>query len=109
MKQYNRDRRLTVQYLGEVQLPSGEIVEDWLPYGTFWAHVEQLRGRELFAAQQVKAENQTRAIMLYNSLTKGISQKMQAVVDGKTYGITSVIDMYGNREYIELMMVDDHG
>lgn len=106
MKQYNRDRRLLIETYGETQGPSGETVEGWIPFGTYWAHFEQLRGREMWQAQQVTKDNQYRAVMLYGAETKAITQKMRAVLGSEMYDITAVIDIEGAHEYVELMLTE---
>lgn len=48
--------RLKLQEATETRDGHGGITRDWETYTVRWGSVEPLRGRELFAAQQVNAE-----------------------------------------------------
>lgn len=59
----------------------------WGVYGTFWASVEPLSGRDFIQAQAVQSE------ITHKITTRktGITAKMRAVYDSRTFHIVSVL------------------
>lgn len=52
--------RVTLQRRADTQSTSGEVVPGYEDILTVWASIEPLSGREMFAAQQVQSEVNTR-------------------------------------------------
>lgn len=92
--------RVTLQQQSSTQDGYGEQVNSWSDLKTVWASVEPLKGRELYAAQQVKTEITTRIKMRYRA---GVVSKMRVVYGSKTYDILSVID--AEERHIELHLM----
>ncbi|MGE5553300.1 MAG: phage head closure protein [Betaproteobacteria bacterium] len=92
--------RVTIQQLVESQNEYGEIATTPQTLAAVWGAVEDLSGREYFAAQQVSAEVSTRIRIRYRG---GVVPKMQAVANGRTYDILAVLDPDGRRRELHLM------
>ncbi len=93
------DRRVTIQTLVETQDTLGEPIQTWADLATVWASVEPLRGGELFQAQQVSAEAQTRFRMRYRDDVVATSR---LVYDSQNYDI-KWIGMIGRFEGLEIL------
>jgi SPP1 family predicted phage head-tail adaptor len=95
--------RVTIQQQSSTQDGYGEQVNTWNDLITVWASVEPLKGREHFAAQQVKTETTTRIKMRYRA---GIVSKMRVAYGSKTYDIMSVIDLEERHIELHLMCME---
>lgn len=80
---------VTIQQPVETTDDLGQPVTTWSNVATVHAAVEPLEGRELFAAQAVRAETTTRVRIRYRS---GITPKHRLVYAGRVLNILSVID-----------------
>jgi SPP1 family predicted phage head-tail adaptor len=65
-----------------------------------WCKIEPLSGRELFAAQQARAEVTTRVTMRYRA---GVLPEWRIAWGGLEFNIVEVIDLEARREYLQLM------
>lgn len=79
---------------------TGELIEDWAPYAKVWAAVEDLSGREFWAAQQVQSEVSTRVRIRY---LPGVNPTMRVVHAGRHLEITAVLDPDGRRRELQLL------
>ena len=98
------DRRIRIerQVRGE-DSPGGEETYTWALVSIVWANVRPLRGRELFAAQQVAAKVDTRFRIRWRT---GITPERMRIVDdqGRGYDIMAVLEI-GRRDGLEIMGV----
>ena len=92
--------RVTIQNLTTTQDSFGDVVEDWSNFATVWAQVEDLSGREFFAAVQVNSEIKTRARIRY---MEGIKPTMRILHGTRTLEIIAPIDPDGKRRMLELL------
>ena len=84
--------RVLIQQLLEgspSQNAGGESSEDWSDVATVYAAVEPLRGREVFAAQQISSEITGTIRIRYRS---GVNSKMRCVFQSRNYDIFAVVD-----------------
>lgn len=74
----------------------GQPLDEWIPVAETWASIEPLRGRELFAAQQVNAEVTARITIRYRT---GIDRTMKAIYNDAEFEFLYIINVdYENRE-----------
>jgi len=92
--------RVTIQKLEEVDDGYGGVTSTWKDMATVWSSVEPLKGRELYAAQQVKAELTHRIRIRYMS---GIKPEMRIVFDNRSFDIEAIIDPEERHESLELL------
>ena len=92
--------RVTIQNLTTAQDSFGDIVETWSDFATVWAQVEDLSGREFFAAAQVNSEIKTRVRIRY---MEGVKPTMRILHGTRTLEIISPIDPDGKRRMLELL------
>ena len=94
--------RLTIQKPDKVKDPlSGELVDGWIDVTTVWGSVEDLAGKEFFAAQQVNAEITTQVIIRYQ---KGIKAIMRIVCDDRILELAAPpMDPDGRRRELHLL------
>ena len=78
----------------------GEEVITWTLFGTYWAAVEPLQGREMLEARTDTAELTVRIRMRYIS---GITPEMRAIWGSNTYDILTVTDIKSMQREQHLM------
>lgn len=91
---------VTLQERTTDQDETGAQIETWADVATVWGAVEPLSGRELFTAQQVKAEVTAQITIRYRS---GISATMRIVFEGRLYNILAVIDPEERHRELQLL------
>lgn len=84
----------------------GEPTKAWTTLCTSWAMVQPLKGRELFAAQQVQAQVTTRIVTRDRSELASLSPEDRATWDGHTYDIKSIIHRDHRRHELEILAVE---
>ena len=78
----------------------GQASDSFDEVATVWAAVEDLRGREYFAAAQVQATTDTRITIRHRT---DVDATWRITHRGRAYGIVSIIDPMARRETLELM------
>lgn len=91
--------RVVIQRYKATQDEYGQPIQTWIDVAAVWANVEGLSGRELFEAQQTRAEADHRVTIRYRD---DITPTMRIVNDGRSYNITAAADRTGRREWLEL-------
>lgn len=68
MRAARLDKRITIQSRTEAQdSTTGETTYTWADVDTVWAEVQELRGREYFAARQVQSDIGVKFTIRYRS------------------------------------------
>lgn len=108
------NQRVTLQAKTVVRGAGGDEVPSWADVATVWAEVEPLRGREFFAAQGAQYACDVKVRMRYRpdvSPGKPLVQyaaqwcELRIMWRGQPHDVTSVIDVKGRREALELLCV----
>lgn len=92
--------RITIQEKVTVPDGYGGVTSTWKDMAAVWSSVEPLKGRELYAAQQVKTELSHRVRIRYMS---GIKPEMRIAFDNRTFEIEAIIDPEERHESLELL------
>ena len=93
--------RVTIQQLVVGQDDYGQPLNTWKDAATVWAKVEDLTGREYFAAQQVPtAEVSTRVTIRWRA---DIEPAMRVVHGARVLDIKAVLDPDGRKRELQLM------
>lgn len=94
--------KITFQKLDKVKDPiSGELIDDWTNFATVWGSVEDLAGKEFFAAQQINAEITTQVKIRY---LKGIKATMRIIYDDRVLEIAAPpMDPDGRKRELHLL------
>lgn len=103
MKAGELRHRIKIQKLDEAQGGTGEILKgdaDWTDFATRSAAIEPLQGRELFIAQQVSAEVNTRVRLRHLA---GVTPRMRILFDGREFDIKSVLNLGERNRETELL------
>lgn len=98
MNAFKLDRRITIEQRTDTRNGIGEAVATWLTLASVWAERVPLRGKELFAAQQVVPEVEHKYRLRWRS---DITESMRIVDDGVTYGIQHIAEI-GRRRGLEI-------
>jgi len=97
------DQRVTLQSRSVVVDAVGQETITWTDVATVWAEVEQLRGRELFAAAGTVYENTTRVRIRHRT---DVLATWRVVHGSVKMDITAVIDVGGRKDITELMCLE---
>lgn len=93
------DRRITLQTATTTRGELGGHAESWATLATVWASIRDLKGREVFNAQQAGSTVSKIVTIRYRS---GISADLRVLLpDGRTARIGHVIEI-DNKQWIEL-------
>jgi SPP1 family predicted phage head-tail adaptor len=84
-----KNRKITIQQLGEGQDEAGQPVTDWADVCTVWADIRDVSGREYVAANADRAEVTTR-IRIWRR--PGIKAAMRVVHGSTVYDIKFPLD-----------------
>ncbi|MBE3590005.1 MAG: phage head closure protein [Firmicutes bacterium] len=104
MKAGQLRHRVTIQAQTTAQDEYGQPVQTWSDVATVHAAVEDLSGREFFAAQQVPTETITTRITI--RWRPDVSASMRVVGAGRTWDVRAVLDPDGRRRQLQLMCVE---
>lgn len=85
---------------------NGFEAETWEPFKTVWAKIENLSGREYFAAAQVKAEKTVKFTIRY---LEGLDETMRILFEGKVYNITSIDNIKYQNRFVEIKALEIEG
>lgn len=94
------DQRVTLQQRASGVDVLGQESTTWETVAIVWANVEQIRGREFFAASQMQSETAARITIRYRT---DVVPTMRAVWRDQAHDITAVIDPGSRKETLELM------
>lgn len=95
------DQRVTLQQKSVTRAANGEEIITWQDVATVWASVEQMRGREFFAAAQMQDAVDVRVKIRYRA---GVVREMRVLWRADPLDIVSVIEV-GRKHLLELMCV----
>ncbi|MDE9553729.1 phage head closure protein [Xenorhabdus bovienii] len=80
--------RITLQNFIQVNLPSGQRMQEWQDIATVWAEVKHISGRELLASGAALSEAAVRIWLRYRS---DVTSASRLVFKGQIYDIQAVI------------------
>ncbi len=69
------DKRIIIQKFSTYTTENGFDIQDWIPYKTVWASVNNLWGKEFYAAKAVQAENTVEFVCRYSKDLENINSK----------------------------------
>lgn len=96
------DQRITLQSRAAGTDGMGQASGAWQDVATVWAQVLPLRGREFFAAAAVQQEASIKVTLRYRP---DVSPSMRVIWQGVAHDITSVVQLGGRKEWLELLMI----
>lgn len=95
-------QRVTVQRRDVTQNEFGEQATTWATVATLWAEVVDRSGSQIFKAEQQINETHTRVRIRYRA---DITPAMRVVYRGVNYDVAAVLDLTGDRNFLELTCV----
>lgn len=93
--------RITIQSKNVSRAANGEENIVWINSAVVWARVEQIRGREFFAAAQMQEAVDVRVTIRYRA---GTVREQRILWRGVPLDIVSVIES-GRHDFMELMCI----
>ena len=103
MKAGKLDKRLDIQQPVTVQSDNGSPVITWLPFGTVWASIEPIKGREALTSNQILGTMDTRIRIRQHPLLNAMTAKWRLSYDTTIYNIVSIAHVNLGMREIEIM------
>jgi len=94
---------VTIQSIATVRTDDGETTDTASTFCQAWAKVAPLVGRESYLARAQTDATSYKINLLYRS---GITQRMQATFDGRTFMFTSVVNVGEMNREIEILATE---
>lgn len=95
------DRKIIIEQQASGQDSIGEPNGSWSTFATVWASVKPVRANEIYSAQQVSPDRETRFRIRYLS---GVTEKMRISYDSKYWDIRGIEEI-GRRQGLDLIAV----
>lgn len=87
----NLDKRITIQKYTATQNKNGFDIEAWKDYKTVWASMNNLWGKEFYAAKAVQAENTVEFVVRYSKDLENINSKEYRIFwNNRAFNITFI-------------------
>lgn len=87
----NLDKRITIQKYTTTQNKNGFDIEAWKDYKTVWASMNNLWGKEFYAAKAVQAENTVEFVVRYSKDLENINSKEYRIFwNNRAFNITFI-------------------
>jgi SPP1 family predicted phage head-tail adaptor len=96
--------RTTIQKFSTTQNENGFDVEEWTDYKTVWASMNNLFGKEFYAAKAVQAENTVEFVVRYSKDFKLLNSKEYRIKILKNEEAVEEQDKY---RYFNITFVDN--
>ncbi|ACA56809.1 head-tail adaptor protein [Clostridium botulinum] len=96
--------RITIQKYSTYQNDNGFDIEDWQPYKTVWASMNNLWGKEFYAAKSTNSENTIEFIVRYSKDLEKINSKEYRIKTIKDKNATREKDKY---RYLDITFIDN--
>lgn len=101
------DKRITIQKYTTYQNENGFNIEDWQDYKTIWASVNNLWGKEFYAAKAVNAENTVEFICRYSRDLENIDTKEYRIFwNNRTFNITFVDNIKYENKWLKIKAIE---
>lgn len=101
------NKRITIQKYTTIQNENGFDVEDWIDYKTIWASVNNLWGKEFYAAKAVQAENTVEFICRYSRDLENIDTKEYRIFwNNRTFNITFVDNIKYENKWLKIKAIE---
>lgn len=101
-----RMKRITIQTPDETMVSnsSGELTGNWTNVATVYASLEPLSGHEQLLA---KAQQDLTTHKIRIAYCDGITSKMRALYNSRTFHFSSVINLAEENRELEIMAIED--
>ncbi|WP_434292009.1 phage head closure protein [Clostridium botulinum] len=96
--------RITIQKYSTYQNENGFDIEKWIDYKTVWASMNNLWGKEFYAAKSTNSENTIEFIVRYSKDLKNINTKEYRIKTIKDKNATKEKDKY---RYFDITFIDN--
>lgn len=101
------DKRITIQKFSTYQNENGFDIEDWVDYKTIWASINNLWGKEFYAAKAVNAENTVEFVVRYSRDLENISTKEYRIFwNGRNFDITFVDNIQYENKWLKIKAIE---
>lgn len=103
----NMNKRITIQKYTTYQNENGFDIEDWIDYKTVWASVNNLWGKEFYAAKAVNAENTVEFICRYSRDLENIDTKEYRIFwSNRAFDITFVDNIKYENKWLKIKAIE---
>ncbi|WP_096635854.1 phage head closure protein [Clostridium cochlearium] len=103
----NMNKRITIQKFSTTQNENGFDIEDWIDYKTIWASINNLWGKEFYAAKAVNAENTVEFVVRYSRDLENISTKEYRIFwSNRAFDITFVDNIQYSNKWLKIKAIE---
>ena len=81
----------------------GQVIKTWVHYGTFWARIDPIRGRERFVAAQEISTVTNVITMRWTSATAGITPEHRIVYKNRIFSINMTRDLRERGMWLQMV------
>lgn len=101
------NRKITIQKLTTVTTPNGFDEEKWIDWETLWASINNLSGKEFYAAKAVQEEKTVKfEIRYFPKLEELNSTKYRIIYGEKEYNITFIDNFMYRNEWLVIKALE---
>ena len=93
-------KRITIQKIDTTRTAGGETTDTPSTFAKVWARIRPLSGAESWVAKELQSVTSHQLNLLYYP---GITERMQAVYQGRTFNFISVRDLEEMHEELEIL------
>lgn len=98
------NKRIFIQKYTTTQNENGFDIEEWIDYKTVWASINNLWGKEFYAAKATNSENTVEFIVRYSKNLEKINSKEYRIKAIKDKNATKEKDKY---RYFDITFIDN--
>ena len=109
MKELSRvlNKRITIQKFREKQDDDGFDTVGWEDYKTIWASINNLWGKEFYAAKAVNAENTVEFIVGYSKGLSNINTKEYRIFwNNRAFNITFIDNIKYENRWLKIKAIE---
>ena len=101
------DKRITIQKFSTYQNENGFDIEDWVDYKTIWASINNLWGKEFYAAKAVNAENTVEFVVRYSRDLANINTKEYRIFwNNRAFNITFIDNIQYENKWLKIKAIE---
>lgn len=101
------NKRITIQQYTTTQNKNGFDVPDWIEYKTVWSSVNNLWGKEFYAAKAINAENTVEFVVRYSKeLDKINSKEYRIFWNDRVFNITFIDNIKYENRWLKIKAIE---
>lgn len=101
------NKRITIEKYTTINTENGFDEEKWVNYKTVWASINNLFGKEFYAAKAIQAENTVEFIVRYSKDLEVLNSKDYRILwNKKSYNITFIDNIHYQNKWLKIKAIE---